>query len=325
MFPACVLLLLLAGCAERPVVQSYLLADPIETASWTFAGAEGQALTTPHYRLYTTSRNRRLTQTLCGFMEAARAHYADLTGLQGPALEGQTRWPIYLMASRRDWALLTERVTGSAAQMYLQIDSGGYCHQGVCVFWDLQPQATYSVAAHEGMHQFLHYTTRQALPAWAEEGLATQAEGFRLTDEAVRFDPARNVSRYNTLRRTVYSGRLRSAMDLMTTDAGENMQVAGRLAPEYYSQLWALLLMIGSDEQYAAGLRRMVADAAAGRLGMELGYTPDDWNALSRDPRAYNQTVSRQAFAHYIDPNADRFEQRYRAYARQLVGLKGDS
>jgi len=301
------------GLAPMPIEQ------PVLRKTWVFAGTKGWSLTTAHYRVFTTASSPALRDSIPGFLEACRANYVSLTSLDTLA-SGQKKLLTYVFGSQREWAALTEKITGRAAQTFLKVESGGYCFRGVCVFWDIGVLRTYSVAAHEGMHQFLHHATRQSLPIWAEEGLATQAEGYRIRDGLVYFTPEKNVLRFRALRRAIMANRWRPASQLIAMSAADNIRQSQWHGTEYYGQLWALLLLIRHDEQYAAGLRKLLRDVADGRLHETLGIAPQDWRKLRG--RGYTRVVGPKAFAHYIDADIDRFERRYKAFARKLVLVK---
>lgn len=315
---------LLAGCgAQRPASPTVALAQPVERRPWSFGGIEGRRLRTEHYDVFTTSNVHARTERLARFLEAARGQYETMTGLAGPGADEQDHWAVYLLADRNQWAALTEQVVRERAGVYLRVESGGYSYAGVCVFWDISPVVTYVIAAHEGMHQFLYYRTRQGLPAWVEEGLATLAEGFSFdrNGDYVFFHPQRNTLRQEDLRRSILSGRLRRVEQLALMDAEDNATGRTDRAVEYYGQLWALLLTIYSDPQYAAGVRRMLADAGEGRLRDELGIPRAEWARLVRDAKLYNREVGRRALTHYIDADLSRLQARYEAHARRLAGL----
>jgi hypothetical protein len=160
------------------------------------------------------------------------------------------------------------------------------------------------------------------LPIWAEEGLASLAEGFRVRGGLVYFRPEDNNSRRMGLRKLILTGRWRPAERLIGMNAADNIQENPLQGGEYYSQLWALLLMIRSDSQYSAGLGRLLRDAADGRMNQALGFSPSAWAQLQRNPSAYTQVVGAKAFAHYIDADGARFERRYLAFSRKLAMLE---
>ena len=284
---------------------------PVRRNPWNFAGVGGVQLASEHYRIYTTTNNPALLNYLPGFMESARGQYAALTGLDEQA-RPEAPLSVYVLANRQQWAVLTRRVTAPRQELFLSIESGGYTYGDVCVLWDLGYFATFSVAAHEGMHQFLRRRLSQRLPSWAEEGLCVLAEGFEVAGSTVRFDPQRNPLRMSNLRKAILGGRMRDLEGLLSTQAGENLAAAPRRAPEYYGQLWALMMFIRSDARARAGLKRMIADARAGRIG-RTWPSPDA-------PAASAPGVA--VFRHYIDPDLEAFEKRFRAYAKWLARVE---
>jgi hypothetical protein len=328
---ALALAFVVAGCTQdfKPAASTppAVASTPVRTESWARNGGAGYKLITDHYTVFTTLGPSSTRDGLNGFLEAARANYLKLTGLEGAAQPAsathgvEKRLVVYLFASREEWASLTEQITGGASDTYLKVQRGGYCYAGTCVFWDIGP-STYSVAAHEGMHQFLYHSLRQTLPVWAEEGLAVQSEGYQMRNGLVYFDARDNGSRMMTLRQVMLQDRWRPADRLLAMSASDNVQESALYGADYYSQLWAMLLLIRQDPQYAAGLARMLNDAAAGRLGEALGIDGQAWARLQHNPQAYPAVVGPRAFAHYIDPNLPAFEARYRAFATELAKLK---
>lgn len=302
------------GCGAAPRPGSSLVV-PVRTEPWKFGDVSGQKLSTQHYRIYTTSGNRGLLRNLPGFLESCREQYLLLTGLEKPPAPAKPM-PIYLLATRPQWAIMTERVTGPRSSLYLSIENGGYAFAGVCVFWDLGHFATFSVAAHEGLHQFLYHNLRDPMPAWAEEGVAVLAEGFNIDGDAVSFTPERNTLRLADLRRALSSRRRIPLRKLLASDAGDHVGGSPTGSAEYYGQLWALMVFIRSEQSYRAGLERMIADAAGGKLRQALRIPPEMGTG-----RTYNRSVSVPVFQHYVHADLDRFEERFRAFARSLAKL----
>ncbi len=313
----------LVGCGptRQPGAAPVSLTQPVRRADWTFAGRKGQVLGTQHYQLFTTVDTPTLRNSMPGFLEACRGNYARLTGLAStdPA---DTPMSVYLFSTRREWAMLTEKVTGPQAGTYLSIETGGYCYAGKCVFWNIGMLATHTIAAHEGMHQFLYQRNVSPLPPWAEEGLAVLAEGFKISNGTVRFRPDQNVFRFTNLRRAILSGRWRPAGKLLAMGAGENARESVWAGAEYYGQLWAMLLLIRSDPEYSRGLRRLIADTSSGELAAALNIPPQVWTRLKRNARQYIGFVGPRAFTHYIEADMDRFERRYLAFAKELVHVR---
>ena len=287
-----------------------------QSDEWSYGGILGQKIGTEHYSIFTTSHRRSLLTVLPGFMENAYRHYLHLTGLSESTKAG--RLTVYLMGDRSQWAMMTEQVTGPRhSELYLSIQTGGYCFQGVCVFWDMGHFATFSVASHEGLHQFLHHRLKDGLPSWTEEGLGVMAEGFDMVGSSIRFEPRLNTLRVIDLRRAITGGRWVPLAKLLRADAGDFVTEGSKISAEYYGQLWALLTFIRSDEKYRPGLERMIADAAAGKLRKKLNV-----HASLGAGRAYVRTIGTPAFKRYITKDLPAFEAEYRAFARELVKLR---
>ena len=306
---------LLTGSCAPPAAPAASMEVAARRQAWAFGAIPGEQLATAHYRIYTTSSNRGLLAYLPGFMEAAHANYLDLTGLpDAPA--GGAPMNLYVLGSRDQWAIMTRRVTAPRSDVYLAIQHGGYCYRGVCVLWDMGHVATFSIAAHEGLHQFNHHRLRDRLPAWAEEGLAVLAEGFQVDGGTVRFDPADNTLRRAALRKMLADGRWIPLAKLLASDAGDHVTDTRGYGPEYYGHLWALMLFIRSEAPTREGLERLLADAGAGRLRNRLKVP-----AAMGAGRQYNRAVSVPVFKHYIAADLPDFGRRFKAYARKLAKL----
>jgi len=314
----------LAGCGSPKTTvkpTSYPIVIDTDNHSWNTPYSKGQMLVTDHYRIYTTIRNRPLRKYMPGFMEAAYKQYANLTTLSD--LPSTIHMPMYVMATRPEWAALTTSRMGDRAGSVLSITAGGYCYDGVCVLWDIGPRATLSVAAHEGLHQFLSYRLTQSLPMWLEEGICVLAEGYQLHKGSLVFTPKNNPSRITALRNAVVNDHWIETARLLPMDAGDAVGT-GRTekAVGYYGQLWALSLFIRNTPKYNKGMQQMISDAQKGRMHLALGLTSDALAKLKRHGRAYNRTISTPLFKHYISKDLAVFNLEYLAFARELAGLE---
>jgi len=290
----------------------------VKTTPWS-AGANGRELTSAHYRIFTTASNRTLVAYMPGFMEAAYGNYLDLTGLADRP--GAEPMPVYLMATRQEWVALTESVVGKNAGPHLQLQAGGYCYKGTCVFWDIGSLATFSVAAHEGLHQFFYHRLRERLPMWLEEGLCTLAEGYQVNGDMVTFTVDRNIFRFTDLRAALVQSRFRRLEELLSMDSGEAVGGSTYQAVGYYGQLWALAQFIRSNDTYRRGMQRLLANAEAGNLHQALGMSPQELGNLRRQGKTYNKTVSLPLFRAYVSSDLAGFEKEYRAFAQKLARL----
>jgi hypothetical protein len=314
-----VVALILSGCAPEPNSPTAISLVTDEHRRPWLDDASGEAIYTEHYRIYSTMRDRNLDQDLPGFMEAAHEQYQALTGLG--ALAPDDHFPIYVLGTRSEWASLTQHRFGSDTQITSQLRRGGYTVGGVCALWDIGYTATMSVAAHEGMHQFLYYQTDNRLPMWAEEGLCSIMEGHNVYNHTVQFTPTENVHRYTDLRQVIVGSDWIDLVDLLPMTSRDAVQrLDGGVG--YYGQLWSLVLYIRSEPTYRAGFERMLADAAAGQLGQAVELSPQDMRRLGRLAREYNRYIGAAVFTHYITDDLETFERQWKAYARQLVDFR---
>lgn len=308
------------GCSQPPSATGQSMVTAVRSASWDGKTTSGVALTSEHYRIYTTVSNSLLLKYLPGFMEAAYGNYLRLSGLADQPL-GE-KMPIYMMASRKEWAALTRMVTGPLADVYLSIQAGGYCYKKVCVFWNMGGIGTLSVSAHEGLHQFLTYRMRNRLPMWLEEGLCTSAEGYLLSGEMVEFTPQRNDARFTSLRDAIVQGNWIPLSRLLSMDAGDAIHgKTTRQAVGYYGQLWALSCFLQTHPAYVQGFKRILADAEAGQFHVALAVPPAAVRQLQLRGRIYNRTVSEPLFRYYIHDDLAAFEKEFHTFAMRLVKL----
>ena len=288
--------------------------------AWQYPLGVGEVITTRHYRIYASADNPVLMACLPGFLEAAYEHYMALTGLARPSSAKPLE--VYMLASRQEWTHLTKHIVGENAP-HLSISAGGYCHKGVGIYWDLRNRATLSVAAHEGLHQFLYHEMRHRLPLSIEEGLAVNAEGFHIRegDNTVVFLPRHNPSRYGILRKAIVNRRWIPARRLLRMTAADAVGGAIEDALAWYAQVWSLAMFLRTSEHYRVGLARLLAEARAGRLHLAMNVPKSAYEELMKRGGIYSSTVALPLFGHYITADLDTFERRYVAFSRRLAAL----
>ena len=310
------------GCGPaQPVsiITEESLSTSVEQAAWEGAGG-GRVLQTQDYRIFTTIQGGNLIATMPGFMEACRRNYLRILRL--PDRPAQGPMTIYLLDNRQEWASLTRSLLGDQAGKFLSIEQGGYCYRDLCVFWRIGGTATLSVAAHEGLHQYIHSRLADQLPMWLEEGLCTQAEGYDLRGRTVAFSTDFNIARRGDVENALTARFWIPVDKLLPMDAGDAVGAHTERATAYYGQLWALVKFIRSDPATSAGLDRLIADAEAGRLHQAVGVPPEALAELRLRGRIYNQTVSEPLFRKYISDDLPAFEKRYKEFCMRLTGLK---
>ena len=310
-----------AGCNSGgqggPAGLEASLRTEVSRKDWTYPYGTGVVLTTAHYRIFTSVKNNALLGVLPGFLEASYLNYTELTGL--PPRKLDKRMDVYVLASRREWADLTRHIFGAEAAP-LAIQAGGYSYKGIGVYWNLRRRTTLSVAAHEGLHQFLHHRMRHRLPVFLEEGLASSSESFHLRADSVVF-PRRNPSRFDALRTAIIQKRWFPVTELMGMDGRDVIGGTSERALGWYAQVWALAQFLRTDPAYRDGYRRMLLDGEAGRFHLALKLPPQALDRLKRRSRTYNRIVAKPLFQHYISKDLETFERQYVAFARKLADL----
>jgi hypothetical protein len=294
------------------------LPESVTTESWTFGDAQGVVLASANYRIFTTSTRRTLLDRLPVFMESALNHYrAALGDLPEPRSELET----YLLANRPQWTRMTQQLMGADADIYLNIQRGGFSSDGRAVLYDIGPYDTYSIAAHEGWHQYTQRSFKEPLPVWLEEGLACYMEGFRWnTSSAVptpNFLPWANFERFDELRDARARNRMMHLTDIVRRTPQELMAQDPSLALTYYAQLWALVHFLNEAENgvHREQLRILIADASKGRIASRLTS-----QFGSRVGNAFTmRRPAPQLLESYFQSDAAAMDARYRAFVANIT------
>lgn len=272
---------------------------------------------TPSYRIFTTLGDGYILQRLPRFAESALAHYTTAFGpLPAPTQPMET----YFLATRPQWARMTQHLMGRQAELFLRIQRGGYASEAKGVFFEIGPSDSFSLMAHEGWHQYVQATFKEPLPIWLDEGIATTMEGFRWAragaDQPV-FIAEQNRERFGTLRDAAARKKLLSLADLLNTSPQQQLVKSDEGTLIYYAQVWALTLYLskGNDGAHRNQLTTLLQDAARGDLGRMVSGTFDARGASialqsRRGPMVY-QT--------YFDRDLTKANDSYQAFVRQLV------
>ncbi|MFN9993949.1 MAG: hypothetical protein ACK54H_11435 [Phycisphaerales bacterium] len=291
---------------------------PVTTESWTFGDAQGVVLSSENYRIFTTSTRRTLLDRLPVFMESALRHYRSALGdLPEPRSELET----YLLANRPQWTRMTQQLMGADADIYLNIQRGGFSSDGRAVLYEIGPYDTYSIAAHEGWHQYTQRSFKEPLPVWLEEGLACYMEGFRWSTSSgspsPTFLPWANFERFDELRDAFVRDRMMPLTDIVRRTPQELMAQDPSLALTYYAQLWGLVHFLNEAENGAhrEQLRILIADASKGRIAARL--------TAQFGPRAGGAFTMRrpvpQLLESYFQTDAAAMDARYRAFVANIT------
>ncbi len=302
------------GCASaiRPARIEY------DQTEWTCqTGVSGVQMLTPHYDLRVTAQDETLRQYLPEFMEAALTEYQKV---MPPARDLSERMVVYVFNDRPEWVQFTRGFAPNQAPVYMHIHTGGYMDQAraTAVLWNIGREATLALIAHEGWHQYLAKCFPEAIPAWLNEGLATQWEGFELDGERPIFNSAGNYMRRGNLRDALSAGGndgLIPLPELLAMDAGYAVVKTGATVRNYYTQVWSLILFLreGQVKEYTQGFRKMLADSGTARMQAAIRA----YRAAT--PGADKYSPGEVIFRHYITEDLEAFADAYREYALNLV------
>ncbi|MCL2330206.1 MAG: DUF1570 domain-containing protein [Phycisphaerae bacterium] len=314
--------MLLVGCAGAGLHEV-----PFEQRAWTSpVKTQGVQLLTEHYDIRTTLQDDGLRDCLPTFMENCFLEYSKLVPLPTttPAASATSptdtqqstkpRMVIYLYGKRIEWAAFTKGFAPAQAETYLHIHAGGYMDSATSVtFYDGRDH-TLSLLAHEGLHQYLACYFSHSVPAWLNEGLATQFEDFDLDGARPIFQTKQNLTRRNHLQQAVaLENGMIPLRDLLSMHAGQAVVKTGQAARGYYAQVWAMVSFLREEPSYRKQFARLLADAGTERLRVNIRA----YRATM--PAAREMSDGEVVFRHYITEDLDGFAREYRAYAQTLV------
>lgn len=315
--PIFLLLLLFSGCARsRPDLGG--LHEPARTYSepWSFEGKPGRKLVTPHYVIYTTLKDEEVAAGVAQVMEGALSQYRRLAPDVNPS--GQPM-ACYLFQTRGEWAAFTQSRTGADAAIYLQINRGGYTVRDWYVAYFIGDLGTYSVAAHEGFHQYVARHFRSRLPPFLEEGLACMFEEVHWASAGggawlPRWDFAANRSRLVGLRHAYEGGYLLPLRALAAMHAGQVVDQRPEQIEAFYAQSWAFARFLWDAEggRYRPALRRILTDAAKGTLH------PDD-RTLRTDDGLWDPDSAGPLLEYYLGSELEALDDAFRRYVNRIA------
>lgn len=302
-------------------VEPWTLPETIGSSS-----EKGLIITTKNYRIFSTLEDPLILRQIPVFMESALRAYHKV--LQQPQPLDQ-KLVIYIFGHRDQWEDFTRQLAGPHAPLYLKIRAGAYYLNGVCVAYHLDRQSDFSVLAHEGWHQFSDVAFKYQLPAWLDEGLATQFEAYQQVNGKVTFKPSRNGSRLVALRKSMAENHTLSLAEIISSDAGGilshsndslSQQQAHPKVAAYYAQLYALIRFLREDNygQRYPQLRRILYH---GYLGQHWPVTAEQRQAAmqAHQSHRWNGEVGRMLFQNYIAADLRQIEPAYRSFCRKIV------
>lgn len=307
--------------AELPEAISYT------STPWKFGAYDGQLLSTPNYRVYTTVQMESFVDQLPLFYELALAHY---TSVLGDLPQPDTVLETYLFHDRRQWQAKTQQMLPDQANIFGSLGRGGFTTRGIAVLYYIDfrnsttSRDTFAIAAHEGWHQYTQQTFRHTLPVWLEEGIATYMESFSLThDGTPQFRPWANRERRTALARAVRDNDLIPLGELLRRSPQAFLESSRDNLLVYYAQVWALtrFMVEWDDGRYRSGLEEALQDAAHGRLAGRL-MESEAIGSGRRRGAAMTSRMGPWIILEYLNSDLDEFEQQYLEFVDSLTSRR---
>jgi hypothetical protein len=304
--------LYVAGCAQNQVALREGPRSPttLHIESGTFDGQPAKRVVTPHYVINTTIEDDVFIASLGQLMEGALEQYHRFA--PGVPL---SREPMacHVFASRSQWAGFTKGSAGTDAEVYLQINRGGYTAGDKYVAYFIGDVGTWSVAAHEGWHQFVARHFKRRPPPFLEEGLACMFEDLTWDDALPRWDLSANHTRVNGVKRTLEHNAMIPLDQLCTMHAGQVVNTGPARIEAFYAESWAFarFLWDGNDRKYRPALQALLNDLATGEpTAVSLaGVSEAGW-----DPKS-----ARPLLEHYLGKDLSEIEREYLFYLHHVA------
>lgn len=301
-----------SGCARKQHAwQGPDQAVRVEVSPWVSREAPASVVKSPRYWVYTTLPAGPQRDALPQVLEGAYVQYQALA----PARPIDDR-PMhgYVFARRQEWAEFTTRKTGGDAAMYKQNTRGGYTIDDWFVAYALDDLATFSVAAHEGFHQYAARHFKSRLPPFLEEGLACLFETVRMEDGLPRWNATVNPGRAYALFAATKENRLIPLEQLAAMHAGDVVDQAQPKIDAFYAQSWgfARFLLEAEGGRYRPMLQKLLADTAAGTV-----YDPG--GTLRAPHMAWDPSGTKAVLEHYLGQDLATIDRAYRVFVTQVT------
>ena len=209
----------------------------------------------------------------------------------------------------------TRKHTGLDSSVYLQISRGGYTIHDWYVAYYIGDVSTYSVAAHEGWHQFVAPAFPGPIAAVSGRGIGVHVRGGSVVERYLpRFNLSLNPERALSLRRVVDAGELFPLSKLITLHAGNIVGLPGIRIEAFYAENWAFAryLWEGDNGKNRPALERLLADTAAGTI-----YDPT--GSLRLAYLGWNPAGVRPLLEHYLGEDLPTIESGYQQFIHKVA------
>ena len=286
---------------------------------WNNGYGHGLKLMTEHYQIYTTLLEPLMLCEIPSFMESCYQNYQMQLPQQ---VNTSAKFTVYLFANRRQWENFTKTFAGRQASMFGKIKAGAYYLNGFCIAYNIGRERTFSALGHECWHQFAdrHFSFR--LPSWLNEGIAMQFETAKNENGLFYFEPAENLYRLGTLKKSLEDKRTVPLKDLISMDPSLAIDNGDYSVAAFYGQCYALIQFLkqtGGDRQ-PDSLKSILADGLNGKWQLA-----DENKKIAADraiplTARWNATVGPDLFRQYITADLDKADREFSDFCRSLVG-----
>ncbi len=236
---------------------------PVAVQPWEFMNTPGLRLETHRWDIRTTINEPTLHERLPAMLETGLDVMCDQFATSDGALPQPREVMITcLLSDRRQWANMSTMLIPAHAESMKSLQRGGYTSEGVAVLYDIDRRShcrnTIALALHEGWHQYVQTALHTRIPAWLDEGLATNMEGFRMLTDGFEIDHTANRQRERRFWWIQYRGRQIPLHELLKSDPHIALSDGSRSLLDYYAQVWAFMRFMLADDHrrgaIAAGL-----------------------------------------------------------------------
>ena len=328
------LLLFFSGClsptvdntstaANSPIdiLRSLPTVQSVEKSDISFADISYDSITikTDHYIIHTTATDRLILRRLPMLLESAYLNFSKFA----PA-DKQPPGVIYYFKKRDQWLTYTRHLTGSQASTLEKIHSGAYCYQDICVAWQINRAADFSVLTHEAWHQYCGINMADTLPSWLAESSAVYLESFTWDTNGLKFSPKHNLNRLWDLRRTMQAGISFSIDQITQSDPGMLLNSVPANQKElvlaaFYARLYALARFMFEYEYgiYRKSYETIYRDAVTGNLKLseQLRSAHDQYSQT----RLWSSLAGHELFQSYISDPTGIIELQFQDFCGKLA------
>ncbi len=306
--------LALAGCSGSNNLGQWAgPAAPItsDVGTWAYDDQPAKMLISAHYQIHTTIEDDETIQQLPQLMEGALTRYHEFT--PGLPLTGRPM-DCYIFRTRTEWNDFTQRRTGQDSAIYMQIRSGGYTVNDLFVSYYIGRASTYSVAAHEGWHQYCGRHFKGRLPPFLEEGISCMFESITWQGKLPRWNLSINPYRAQTLRKAIDAEALWPLDKLIATHAGDIVGERMEKIDAFYAQSWAFarFLWEADNARYRPAFQRWMTETANGTVH-------DATHSHNRASYPWNRKAVQPMMEYYLDMPLPEIDRAFNAYMHHIA------